>query len=71
MGGNELSRDRAESGTKSLRPVRIKSYQLCNLLNLFGLTAVAVYAVMNLVGLWTLRKIDPAVIQESEAHRVD
>jgi hypothetical protein len=33
--------------------------------------AIIVYAVLNLYGLWTLRKIDPAVIEEAKAHRVE
>ena len=39
-------------------------------LNIIALTLVAVYGALNLYGLWTLRMIDPAVLEESEAHRV-
>jgi len=40
-------------------------------LNVIGLAAIAVYAAVNIIGLWSLRNIDPGVIEEAEAHRVD
>jgi hypothetical protein len=33
------------------------------------LAMVAAYAILNFCGMWTLKKIDPAVIEESESER--
>jgi len=43
----------------------------CSFNLLLNIIAIAIYAALNLYGLWTLRKIDPAVIEEAKAHRVE